>query len=185
MEDSKQRPPARVKPQAGATRCPFCHAGCEPEAEVVVCRACLSRHHAACWAEGGACASCQGREGLSSAAAEAQAAEPGVTRGDVGLWLLLVGVSGVILGLVQGSKALLQFFAEWGLMLPLATRVALLPAQYPLLTSLAVVAWVATAAMARKRRRLFVWVVVAGALVSVPLLVIALLLPVITLIQKL
>lgn len=185
MEDSKQRPPARVEPRAGATRCPFCHAGCEPDGDVVVCRTCLSRHHAACWAEGEACASCQGREGLSAAVADAQAAGPGVTRRDVGLWLLLVGVSGLILGLVQASKAFLQYFRETGLQLPLITQLVLIPAHYPLLTSLAVVAWVATAAMARRRRGLFVKVVVAGALVSVPLLVIALFLPLITLIQKL
>ena len=61
------RPP-RVEPRGGATRCPFCHAACDAAAEVVVCRTCLSRHHASCWDEGRAsCASCGASAGLTAA----------------------------------------------------------------------------------------------------------------------
>ncbi len=191
-DDAKEHKAPRVKPQAGATRCPFCHDECAPEVDVVVCRACLSRHHAACWGEGNACASCGAAEFLSAPPADAarvgEAAEPtwlGMRRSDVGLWFLLMATSGLVLGMVQGVAAFRQFFAETGVQLPVLTELALLPAEHPTLVTLALLAWVATAAMARTHRRAFVSVVLAGVLVAVPVLVVALFLPLIVLIEKL
>jgi hypothetical protein len=47
----------KVVVAAPPSRCPWCHDECAPEGSVV-CQACLSRHHAPCWREGGKCASC-------------------------------------------------------------------------------------------------------------------------------
>ena len=57
------------------TRCPFCHDGIEPDQEAwAVCKACLARHHASCWREGGArCAGCAG----TKAFVEGRGAEEG------------------------------------------------------------------------------------------------------------
>jgi len=42
-----------------ACRCPFCHTDITLREEAwVSCQGCLARHHAACWKEGKACASC-------------------------------------------------------------------------------------------------------------------------------
>lgn len=55
--------PVGARPRAGGTRCPFCREEAAPDAgDVVACTECLSRHHAACWDEHGACASCGGAE---------------------------------------------------------------------------------------------------------------------------
>ena len=54
----------RVRPQPGATRCPFCHDDCAETEDVAVCRACRSRHHSDCWAEAGECSSCSASEYL-------------------------------------------------------------------------------------------------------------------------
>lgn len=71
MEHSKP-----VTVHASPTRCPFCHEGCDAEVENRVCRDCLARHHAACWAEGAACANCgSGRSMEPSAAAPELTAE--------------------------------------------------------------------------------------------------------------
>ena len=58
-----------VELERSPVRCPWCHAGCGPdEPQVAVCQACLSRHHAACWREGGErCASCAGTRVLAPA----------------------------------------------------------------------------------------------------------------------
>ena len=180
----------RSRTTAGATRCPFCHDECEAAAEVVVCRTCLSRHHAECWSEGGACASCSageyldapsrgGRQAAGEDLSEAELTTRwlGMTKGEIGLWLLLVGTSAAILYLVQGTASFEQMFTETGLALPVVTQLVLLPAKHPLLTNLAIVAWVATAALARKHRKAFVAVVLGGVLFSVPVLVVALFLP--------
>jgi hypothetical protein len=47
-------------------RCPFCREGADADTSVV-CRDCLTRHHAACWDEGGAkCSSCGGARRLEA-----------------------------------------------------------------------------------------------------------------------
>jgi hypothetical protein len=46
-------------------RCPFCHTDVAPEAsDWVTCKACLARHHDACWQESGACSTCRSDERL-------------------------------------------------------------------------------------------------------------------------
>lgn len=189
MTDAKDRNAPRVKPHAGATRCPFCHEECAPEVEVVVCRECLSRHHSACWGEGRACASCGAAEFLSAPLEATRPAEAatstGLTRGEVGLWITLIATSGVILGLVQAAGAFERMFAELGVELPVLTQLVLVPARHPTLVALALIVWVATAAMARRYHRAFVTVVLAGVLVSVPVLIIGLFLPLIGLLEKL
>lgn len=183
--DEKPAPSApRVEPQAGATRCPYCHDGCAPEADVAVCRTCLSRHHAECWSEGGACASCGASDYLdapeSREAAQPVVAEaPGVGKRDVGLWVLLVGTSALLLGMVQASQTFLQMFEEVGVDLPALTKLCLAPAGHPFLASLGVVAWVVAAALARQRRKVFVGVVLTGTLLAIPIMVLGLFLPLI------
>lgn len=49
---------------AGQEHCPFCHDQIEP-ADLVVCVACLARHHEACWNEHLECSACGGRERLT------------------------------------------------------------------------------------------------------------------------
>ncbi|MDC3379501.1 hypothetical protein OAX78_04390 [Planctomycetota bacterium] len=50
------------------SRCPFCHTDV-PRRESVACVGCLARHHSACWAEGGACSCCGGKQVFRSEAA--------------------------------------------------------------------------------------------------------------------
>ena len=52
---------AEVRITSGSpTRCPFCHDALEPISEKwIACGACLARHHADCWDETAACASCK------------------------------------------------------------------------------------------------------------------------------
>lgn len=186
---AKNTTPTRVQPQAGATRCPFCHDECTPDAEVAVCRTCLSRHHAECWSEGGACASCSGSEFLEASAVgqgQAQVEAPegnwlGTSKGDVGLWGLLVATSALVLGLVQGVSVFESMFDELGVQLPYLTQLVLLPAKHPLLVTMGLVAWVAAAALARKHRKVFLSVVMGGVVVSLPVIVLGLLLPVLEL----
>lgn len=66
MEGMKEKRPTKVKPRAGATRCPFCHDDVHA-AESAVCQDCLARHHPACWQESGSCASCSSENQLQSA----------------------------------------------------------------------------------------------------------------------
>lgn len=69
MEAARDR---EVRVEPGPTRCPFCHESVAPASDDwVACAQCLGRHHAACWAEGAACAGC-GHTGRLSAG-EAQA----------------------------------------------------------------------------------------------------------------
>lgn len=49
----------RVEPRGGPTRCPYCHEVCEATDDACACVSCLARHHRACWAEAGGCASCR------------------------------------------------------------------------------------------------------------------------------
>lgn len=50
-----------VKVDASPTRCPYCHEHVATDAPGwVACGGCMARHHAACWDERGACASCGG-----------------------------------------------------------------------------------------------------------------------------
>lgn len=57
-------------------RCPYCHDACGPEdARAMVCQQCLSRHHGACWREGGGrCASCGSTRALAPATPEVRLA---------------------------------------------------------------------------------------------------------------
>lgn len=50
------------------SRCPYCHDDCGLDAALVVCRACLARHHADCWAQLGKCGACGEERGLSEPA---------------------------------------------------------------------------------------------------------------------
>lgn len=87
--------------RCGVWRCAWCHAGFEEGAEPrAVCRECLALHHAACWDEAGACATCREplalrergepgpttRKAAEEAAAEALAAKDGVVAGRVVRW---------------------------------------------------------------------------------------------------
>ncbi len=77
LEHARPRGPLTASP----TRCPYCHDACAPEADVRVCAGCLARHHAACWGEGQACASCGATDALARATGEqaadrASAADP-------------------------------------------------------------------------------------------------------------
>lgn len=57
----------------GPLRCPFCHESVEREQEPwIACEACLARHHAACWSEGGGCAGCKETRGVGPTEATAQ-----------------------------------------------------------------------------------------------------------------
>src|SRR5688572_12934278 len=57
-----------VEHEASVTRCPFCHEGVSSVAsDVAVCKACLARHHSACWGERGACAACGQRRAFTDA----------------------------------------------------------------------------------------------------------------------
>src|SRR4051794_212332 len=54
-----------VRAATSPVRCPFCHSDVSPDArDWVACRACLARHHAGCWNESKACASCRATEPL-------------------------------------------------------------------------------------------------------------------------
>ena len=65
-----------VEPGARATppgRCPYCRDAIAGTSGVVACAACGARHHAACWDELAACATCRSPEALVSARAAAAA----------------------------------------------------------------------------------------------------------------
>ena len=52
--------PPEVRPEVAAAvklRCPYCQDTCSPVGSVA-CQDCLTRHHADCWQEQGACSSC-------------------------------------------------------------------------------------------------------------------------------
>jgi hypothetical protein len=60
-------------PKVGLVRCPFCKELLEFErASWVACAGCLVRHHASCWTEGGACATCGDPRALSLVATPAK-----------------------------------------------------------------------------------------------------------------
>jgi hypothetical protein len=50
-------------------RCPYCHALCDRDEPLVVCRGCLAAHHPDCWAELARCASCADARALRETAA--------------------------------------------------------------------------------------------------------------------
>ena len=71
MERTKSQPAKHddapeVELAQSPTRCPYCHDACRPDDDhAIVCQACLSRHHGACWREGGGtCASCGSAKAL-------------------------------------------------------------------------------------------------------------------------
>lgn len=112
----RERP--RVEPKGGATRCPFCHEACAPAEDVRVCRECLSRHHAACWGEGAACASCGAGEALApeATAPAASASRAVLVVGGALLVVMVFGLQTFVL------PAFHKMFMETGLHLPLATQ---------------------------------------------------------------
>lgn len=60
-----------VRVGASLLRCPYCHDAVEASGHKwVACKACLARHHSACWKERGACATCGGVVFLSARLAE-------------------------------------------------------------------------------------------------------------------
>lgn len=70
MEKPLEKPVVREAPEAvpsrdvhvvaSPTRCPYCHDDVAPErSDWVACKACLARHHVACWRENGACGTCR------------------------------------------------------------------------------------------------------------------------------
>jgi tetratricopeptide (TPR) repeat protein len=61
-----------VRVPSSLVRCPYCHEDVHVERDVwVACKSCLARHHATCWREGGACASCRTAEFVSMRAPQA------------------------------------------------------------------------------------------------------------------
>ena len=48
-----------IRVAASPVRCPFCHDGVDVAETWVACGVCLARHHADCWEERSACASCK------------------------------------------------------------------------------------------------------------------------------
>lgn len=72
------------------SRCPFCREDVLSTQAVAACEACLSRHHGACWAESGSCASCGHRAALTR--------EPPRARGASRLWTLALLALGVLGG---------------------------------------------------------------------------------------
>jgi len=64
-----------------ALRCPYCHADVDGTShDWVACRGCMARHHAACWGERGACASCGARVQLVEAPTTATASNADAVR---------------------------------------------------------------------------------------------------------
>ncbi len=62
-----------ASPKVGLVRCPFCNELLEFErASWVACGGCLVRHHASCWTESGACATCGDPRALSLEATRAR-----------------------------------------------------------------------------------------------------------------
>ncbi|MBX3466499.1 MAG: hypothetical protein KF878_06330 [Planctomycetes bacterium] len=105
-ERGRPAPPPDVAPRsdvhvaASPTRCPFCHDEASA-AGSVACQGCLARHHAACWDEGGRCATCGGAfrlvapdDDAVSAAWEVEASEQS-RRAVRGLQRLILGWQGL------------------------------------------------------------------------------------------
>ncbi len=93
-----------VRVPSSLVRCPYCHADVNVERDVwVACKACLARHHATCWREGGACASCRTAEFVSMRAPE----PPPPTRGSrvAPVALLAVGAALLIVPIFLGLRA--------------------------------------------------------------------------------
>lgn len=97
-------PPPEVAPREDVRllrsphRCPYCHEGVAvDDPHQVACRACLGRHHQACWEEAGRCAACRGQVALGPEAAGPSRAgrRPG-----------LAGLGGLLLAAGLGLGAL-------------------------------------------------------------------------------
>ena len=95
--DREQEAPASQPPihvPSSLVRCPYCHTGVDLERETwVACAACLARHHAACWGEGGACGTCGERRPLASRPAAPRRLPRLVLVGAAGLAAVLGGVT--------------------------------------------------------------------------------------------
>ncbi|MBI3722380.1 hypothetical protein HY251_00265, partial [bacterium] len=100
MEAGDIRARARdSRSDATCPRCPCCREDVALALDAwVVCRSCLSRHHAACWKRTRTCSSCGGRAALGDRRRPARAAA-------VGLVALALLVSGLWLGLRSPSHA--------------------------------------------------------------------------------
>jgi hypothetical protein len=107
MTEEKPRPEPAREPAprdditVGANRCPFCHEQVQAK-EWVACAACLARHHEACWAESGRCATCRYETKL----------RPDEKRASAGPWIVALFVIGFLLsgaifvwGLVSTGEA--------------------------------------------------------------------------------
>jgi hypothetical protein len=82
-----------VRAAASPVRCPYCHSDVSPDArDWVACRKCLARHHASCWRESGACASCRGNEPLIALVTVPQVAAPAPARPPRGLIVALLAL---------------------------------------------------------------------------------------------
>jgi hypothetical protein len=87
-----------VRAASSPVRCPYCHSDVSPDArDWVVCRACLARHHEACWNEGGACASCRATEAIGGGKAAASVARRKTSVVTVVLGLSVAVLMGVAL----------------------------------------------------------------------------------------
>ena len=107
----KQKAPLPLPPvvtrddvTVAAHRCPYCRDVVERDAELVVCRDCLTRHHAACWIEGNAaCSSCASTDCLETAKSSANA---GLLQA-LGLSVLLGALLGTMCGVTSHDGLLL------------------------------------------------------------------------------
>lgn len=91
-----------VEVRGSPTRCPFCHEGCTADDDNVVCRDCLARHHAPCWAEAGRCGACSSERPMeASALASATVPTPSSReRVMAELAVILVGVAAIAMMLL-------------------------------------------------------------------------------------
>lgn len=81
-------------------RCPWCHDRFSSDDDLVVCRDCLAAHHAACWAESDACATCARARPLQAPPPRARwRSEAGWVRGLAAITATYL-VSGPIAGLL-------------------------------------------------------------------------------------
>lgn len=112
-----------------STRCPYCHSGVAGDNDQTVCRGCLARHHAECWAAIGACATCRGQRALSELAlpadlalleARAVAREPGWLRRSLGGVFAALAIACLGLAVSAVANALPRFAVE-----PMETALAL------------------------------------------------------------
>jgi hypothetical protein len=79
MADESEKIKVHNKPN----RCPYCHSGCSPDDENIVCNDCLARHHRECWEESGACVTCSSTNAMTVTPAIETAKKPARERSPV------------------------------------------------------------------------------------------------------